>query len=202
MLQYTLSSSERYTTAELAQMAIEGGCQWINLHFPDSDDASLRDMLVPDVVEMCREAGVFLLFDDRPSLARELGLHGVRLSRQYFSEHPEQTPAKVRDELGPEAVIGIELADPSAIPMLFAADIDFVTLPANFDTARREAFLKTSSSFENTLPVVAQGDITPETAIIAVVEGCQGVAASKFITDSADPVEATRQLFTALQAAS
>ena len=31
MLQYILTESNRYSVAELAQMAKEGGCQWISL---------------------------------------------------------------------------------------------------------------------------------------------------------------------------
>jgi len=38
MLQYILTQSERYSAAELAQMAIEGGCGWITLHLPDMTD--------------------------------------------------------------------------------------------------------------------------------------------------------------------
>ncbi len=199
MLQYILTGSERYSVAELAQMAIEGGCQWIDLCLPAMTDEEIRAAVAPDVVEMCREGGVFLTVSDRPELARELGLHGVRLSARFFAEHPSDTPAKLREDLGPEAVIGVETADPTAVAALVAADIDFVTLPAAFTSARREAFVAELRDAGRHLPVVAQGDFSPADCAVALAEGCNGVAVGKTITDAPDPTEAVREILDVIQ---
>lgn len=198
MLQYILTESDRYSVAELAQMAIEGGCMWISLHLPGISDESIRDAVAPEVVDMCKEAGVFLTIDDNPELARQLGLHGVRLSHDFMRKHPESNPMAMREELGPEAVIGVELSDPSIVTTLIPADIDFVSLPVNFNREHRLAFLKSLRKTGQSIPVVAQGDYTTEEALQALTDGCNGVAVGASITEAENPVKATESMLEAL----
>ena len=199
MLQYVLTESERYSVPELAQMAIEGGCLWIDLCLPELSDEEIRAAIAPDVVDMCREAGVFLTIDDRPELARALGLHGVRLSARFFTERPSDTPLKLREELGPEAVIGVETADVTAVASLVPADVDFVTLPVAFTSDDRERFVERLRATGSQMPVVAQGDFTPGDCAMALADGCNGVAVGRTITDSPDPVEAIRETIDVIQ---
>lgn len=198
MLQYILTRSDRYSVAELAQMAIEAGCMWISLHLPDMDDAAVREAVAPDVVDMCREASVFLTVDDRPALARDLGLHGVRLGARFFIDNPAMSPAALREDLGPEAVIGVETADVSALPALAAADIDFATLPAGFPREARKAFVDAAAAAGNTVPVVAEGDFDAAGVLEAMADGCSGVAVGLTITDAPDPVAAAEAIINAL----
>ncbi len=192
MIQYILKENDRYSIAEQAQMAIEGGCGWINLHLPGLDEPALRDALAPEVVDMCRDAGVFLTIDDRPETARELGLHGVRYTSAGIPS--ASSPAQLREEMGPEAIIGIETADPSSTPAMAAADIDFVCMPAHFDSAQRRRFTETVRSLGVMLPIVAQGDVTADTIKDFLTEGASGVAVSDFITTADDPVAAMAAL--------
>ncbi len=201
MLQYILSESENYSVAELAQMAIEGGCLWISLSLPEMSDEALGEAVSPEVVDMCKEAGVFLTVDNRPELARRLGLHGIRLSLDYMNSHPETSPMALREELGPEAVIGVEVSDPSAVPALMSADIDFVSIPAGFSREQRKSFVDTLRKLEIKLPVVAQGDFSPEEAVEAIADGCNGVAVCASITNENDPVKATEALLRGLELA-
>ncbi len=194
MLQYILTPSDKYSIAEQAQMAIEGGCGWIILSLGDLSDEEARTALVPDVVEMCRQAGVFLTICDRPKLARELGLHGVHISTAFATAHPDMTPAALRDTLGPEAVIGVETADASAVPTLTAADIDYVCTPATFCESERRTFVNAVRDSGAKMPVVVQGDITVDNAAALLAEGFSALAASDFITEADDPVEATREI--------
>lgn len=198
MLQYILTPNDNYTVAELAQMAVEGGCMWISLRLPDMSDEEVKVAIVPDVVEMCREQGVFLTVDDRPGLARELGLHGVRLSMDFLASRPGATPAAMRDELGPEAVIGIECADPSAVPGMAAADIDFVSVPAGFGPERRRRFVEAVRAAGSTMPLVAQGDFASDDVAAVMAEGFNGIATGAPITDAEDPVTATGAIMQAL----
>lgn len=198
MLQYILTPSSQYSIAELAQMAVEGGCLWISLCLPDLSDEEIKAAVAPDVIDMCREAAVFLTLDDRPELARELGLHGVRLSRKFLSANPSQSPMALRDELGPEAVIGVETADPTSVPSLLPADIDFVTLPEGFTSEQRRKFTAKIKELGLAMPVVAQGDFTPAEAQQAIKDGCNGVAVGRSITDAQDPVTATGAILFAI----
>lgn len=69
MLQIMISSSERYSIGEMAQMAVEAGATWLVLSLPGTDNGSLRD-LCADVVELCRESGVMLSIEDNVEAAR------------------------------------------------------------------------------------------------------------------------------------
>lgn len=188
MLQFILTESSRWTVAELAQMAVEGGCLWISLHLPEKSDAEIREIVEPDIIEMCREASVFLTVDDRPELARELGLHGVRLSMRYFLEHSDQSPLSLREELGPEAVIGVECADASSLRSFVPADIDFITLPLTFSSDDRQRFVKAVKQGGFVFPVVAEGTFDIDGALAAIADGCSGVAIGRQVSESADPV--------------
>lgn len=176
MIQYILTSSPEYSVAELAQLAAEKGYGWISLHLPELSDDEFRQAVVPDVIDLCRESGIILTVDDRPDLAREYSLHGVRLSLAFFTSHAGATPASMREELGPEAVIGVECADASAVPGLTAADIDFVTAPASFGAERRTEFVAQVRATGSQMPLVAQGDFTPADVPALLDEGFSGVA--------------------------
>lgn len=199
MLQYILTESNRYSVAELAQMAIEGGCQWISLSLDGIEEDNLRDTIGPELVDMCKDAGVFLTVEDNPELARQLGLHGVRLSPKFFINHPESSPMALREDLGPEAVIGVEMTDPSAVPSLLPADVDFVSLPDNFTREMRRAFVDSLAKLDVKMPVVAQGISSPEQAVEAIADGCSGVAVGDSITGAPDPVVATSAFLNQLQ---
>ncbi|MDE6301097.1 MAG: thiamine phosphate synthase [Muribaculaceae bacterium] len=201
MVQYILSESEKYSPAELAQMAIEGGCAWISLHFPELTDDELRQVAAPDIVDMCRDAGVILTIDDRPALARDLNVHGVRLSRRYFTDNPSETPLKIRDELGPEAIIGVEIADSTAPSLLVGADVDFVTLPADFTSEQRTAFVEAVRLAGIPTAIVASGIHSPAEATAAVIaDGCSGVAVGAVIAAAPDPVERMMEFINVLSA--
>lgn len=198
MLQYILTESQRFSVAELCQMAIEGGCGWIDLHLPELTDADIRTAIEPEAIEMCRQAGVFLTVDDRPGLARELGLHGVRFTSAAGPDGVI-SPATARGDLGPEAVIGFVTADPSAAPAMAEADIDYICTPASMDAGRRREFIAAVRSCGCSIPVVAQGDITPDNAAAILAEGFSGLAVGKYITDAPDPVGAVADLLAAIQ---
>lgn len=198
MLQYLLTDSAEYSTQELVQMAIEGGCGWIDIHLPELSDEDLRSVLAGDVVDMCREAGVFLVVDDRPELARDLGLHGVRFTLSQLPARRAISPAEARDLLGPEAVIGFETVDPSAVTAMAAADIDFVTAPAWFDADGRRSFAAAVKALGVPVHLVASGNFTPAEAVAQLADGYAGVLIGKPITDAPSPVDAMRSYISAL----
>ena len=121
MLQFIAQTNDHYSVAETVQMAIEGGCRWIQLHLPELSDEDIKAMS-GDIIDLCRESAAFLTIEDRPELAKELGLHGVHLTSAS-----NRSATKLREELGPEAVIGVEVASAAAIMALRNADIDYVT---------------------------------------------------------------------------
>lgn len=195
MLQFIATTNDRYSVAELAQMAIEGGCHWIELDLPGASDEYVR-ATAAELKTLCLETGTFLTIVDRPDVAREAGLHGVQLRGAMASK-----AAALREELGAEAVIGIEATRPQDVLNAQNLDIDYATLPAGLSAEEIHTIVSAIRRADVQLPVVARGEFTPDEAIEAIVAGASGIAVASAISGAEDPVEATRLLIEAVQAA-
>lgn len=194
MLQFIAQTNDRFSVAEISQMAIEGGCRWIQLHLPDLTDDDIKEM-ASGIIDLCRESAAFLMLEDRPELAKDLGLHGVHLKSLT-----DRSAAKIREELGPEAVIGVETGDAASILALRNADIDYVTLPAQMSLDEIAALVHTVREAGIEMPVVASGDIAPEQVEAYLSAGVSGIATGMPIILSKDPVAAVEATLSALGA--
>lgn len=191
MIQIIINNlSDNYSVAELAQMAVEAGCGWIRLQLPETDEAFVREQ-AELIVPLCKEAGVMLTIDDRPDLAKSLGLHGVHLNDKKFN------PVKVREELGPEAVIGVTTGELSVATAMKAADIDYVQLPTDFDDDRIAAFMVDFRAVDDRYPIVAAGKIQPMDVPSVMALGVSGVALSTTVTLAVDPLKAIKEALAA-----
>lgn len=195
MLQFIARINDKYSVAELAQMAIEGGCHWVELDLPEASDDFIRATAL-ELKNLCLETGTFLTIVDRPDVAREAGLHGVQLRGAKAAE-----AASLREGLGAEAVIGIEVATAADILKVQNLDIDYATLPDGLSADEVGHIVSAVRRAEVALPIVARGEFTPDEAIEMIVAGANGIATSDAIASAADPVEATTLLLEALQAA-
>ncbi len=185
MLQYIATANDRYSIPEQIQMVTEGGCAWVQLRVPGMDDGEIRE-LAREIIPLCRESKTILVIEDHAELARELSLHGVHLTSVAAS------PAEVREFLGPEAIIGVQSPDITAIPALKAADIDYITF-SPMPTDKLAAKIAGARGTGCDLPVVAEvKDGDP--SVIIKETGCNGVALHDIVMDADDPVEETRRL--------
>ncbi len=182
MLQFIPCENNKYSVAELTQMAIEAGCGWIQLHLPDASNADIRD-LAAELIPLCKEAGVILTIEDRPELARDLGIHGVHLT-----DNSHGSARKVREDLGAGAIIGIQVADPQSILSLKGADIDYVTLNPTLTADRCRQIIADARNAGSEMPIVVTGTDIPE----MITTGASGFAVpySGPLADADDPVAA------------
>ncbi len=65
MLQFITKTTQRFSMAEEAQMAIEGGCRWIQLSAASIGDSglSLREV-ANEIIPLCQENEAFLIIED------------------------------------------------------------------------------------------------------------------------------------------
>ena len=195
MLQYnlTIGASDEYSFGELAQMAIEGGCRWIQVSDPDKAGPDVLRNEISGIIDLCKESSVILTVVDNIDLAKDLGIHGVRLTADAG-----RSAASVREEFGPEAIIGADVSSAAAIGMLAAQDIDYAVLTTDIPAAERSIIISQAHETGCRLPIVIAGDLTPDTALEEVAAGASGVCLGAYISRAKDPIAATQDVITAI----
>ena len=199
MLQFITHPSEHYSIAEEAQMAIEGGCRWIQLRIKDASDDEVRQVAM-EIIPMCRETETFLIIDDRVELVNELKVSGVHLGKN------DMDPLEAREILGPHAIIGITANTAEDIIRYKGKDVDYVGLgPFRHTTTKKnlspvlgiEGYASVVSQVRQAgveLPIVAIGGITIDDIDAIMATGVNGIAVSGVIINAPDPVEYTNHI--------
>lgn len=199
MLQFITHPSDRYSIAEEVQMAIEGGCRWIQLRMKDASDEEVRQTAL-DIIPMCQETDTFLIIDDRVSVVNDLKVSGVHLGKDDMS------PLEAREILGPHAIIGITANTAEDIIKYKGKDVDYVGLgPFHFTTTKKklapELGLEGYRSIVTQvraagveLPIVAIGGIGIDDINALMSTGVNGIAMSGSIINAPDPVEYTSRV--------
>lgn len=205
MLQFITHPSEKYSIPEEVQMAIEGGCRWIQLRMKESSDEEVREVAT-EIMPMCQETGTILVLDDRVELANELRVHGVHLGKT------DMDPVQARELLGPHAIIGVTANTADDIIALRGKDVDYVGLgPYRYTTTKSKLspiigiegyaeIIKAKKDAGIELPVVAIGGITIDDIDSLMATGVNGVAVSGAIINADDPVEYTERFLNRLNA--
>ena len=194
MLQFIAKKSDRYSVAELCQMAIEGGCMWIRFAPGDMSEEEIRE-IAAELVPLCKETSTILTIEGHPEIARQLGLHGVYLSGVFTREQCQA----IREDLGPEAIIGVEARTADHIISLGGIDMDFCQLPEDTPTDVACAIVQAVRSASVEIPIVAAGEYTPDAAAVVMATGVNGIAVSAVIAEASDPVGMTENIISALR---
>lgn len=111
---------------DAVRAAARGGMRALQLRHKTADTA-LRHKLGSHMRDICQELGVVFLINDDWRLAKELGADGVHLGRD------DETPAIVRNEIGPEMLIGVSCyADPVRAQSFIASGVAYIAFGAMF----------------------------------------------------------------------
>ncbi len=203
MLQFITHPSDRYTIPEEVQMAIEGGCKWIQLRMKDATYDEMKSTAL-EIIPICRENDIILVIDDNVELVNELRVHGVHLGKN------DMDPRKAREILGPHAIIGVTANTADDILSFRGIDVDYVGVgPFRHTTTKKNLapvigldgykdIVAKVTAAGNKLPLVAIGGITLEDVTGIMATGVQGIAVSGSIINASDPVRYTTQLLNAL----
>lgn len=193
MLQFITSTSDKYSIAEEAQMAIEGGCLWIQVSQSLPDGVTQKEVL-QELQPVCEENEVFLMADSDVELAKEMRIHGVHLKKD------DMKPAEARELLGPHAVIGVDADTAADIIALRGLDIDYAVL--DFDDRHsipsiREIINEVRKEGVE-IHIVARGRFALSDFSELKQAGVNGFAVSRQISDTPDPVAATAKILDAI----
>lgn len=193
MLQFITNESDKYSIAEEVQMAIEGGCRWIQLRMKDATDEEVRETAL-ELIPMCKETDTFLIIDDRVNVVADLKVSGVHLGKE------DMDPLEAREILGPHAIIGITANTADDILKYKGKDIDYAGVgPFRFTTTKKRLapelglegyrrFAKAVREAGMELPLVAIGGITIDDIDPLLETGVNGIAMSGAIINAPDPV--------------
>lgn len=199
MLQFITNPSDKYSIVEEAQMAIEGGCRWIQLRMKDATDEEVRNAAI-EIIPMCRETDTFLIIDDRVNLVDELRVSGVHLGKE------DMDPMEAREKLGPHAIIGVTANTAADILKYKGKDIDYVGLGPCKPTKTKKnlapvigldgykAIIDEVRAAGMEIPIVAVGGININDVSKLTEQGVNGLAISSAIINAPDPVLYTSQI--------
>ncbi len=194
MLQFITSHSDRYSLIQEVEMAIAGGCRWIELRMDhiaaDGRKAALKSAAA-EINAICKDADAFLIINGEVDLAIEVECHGAQLNRDSMS------PAEARDKMGPAAVIGVTVDSADDIIALKNKDIDYVTLDTDDINAIRETVTSVRQAGVG-IPIVAAGNADIASIPALKASGANGIAASRSIIDADNPEDYTRRMLSAL----
>ncbi len=199
MLIFITHPSEKYSIAEEVQMAIEGGCRWIQLRMKDASDLEVRNTAL-ELIPMCRETDTFLTIDDRVDIVNELKVSGVHLGKE------DMDPLKARELLGPHAIIGVTANTVDDILKYKNKDIDYIGLgPCRFTTTKKNLspeigidgygkIIKEVRDAGMDIPIVAIGGLTIRDVKPLMEQGVNGIAMSQAIIGADDPMLYTSEV--------
>lgn len=199
MLQFITNPSDRWSISEEVQMAIEGGCRWIQLRMKDASDEEVRQTAL-ELIPICRDHDTFLIIDDRVELVNELRVSGVHLGRN------DMDPMEARELLGPHAIIGVTANTAEEIIKWKGKDVDYVGLgPVHTTTTKKnlapvlgadgvKEIVDTVRQAGVELPIVAIGGLTIDDVDPLKAAGVNGIAVSGAIINAPDPMLYTMKI--------
>ena len=198
-LQFITHRTERYSYFESAQMALEGGCKWIQLRMKDASPAEIEEVALR-LKPLCKEREAILILDDHVELAQKLELDGVHLGQS------DMPIAQARQVLGEAFIIGGTANTFEDVVQHYRAGADYVGIgPFRFTTTKKNlspvlglegyaSILAQMEEQEINLPVVAIGGITCEDIPALLQTGVNGIALSGTILRAEDPVAETARI--------
>lgn len=183
----------KYSHSELAQMAIDGGADTIQLR---QKSGTSLDMFrnAEKIKTICSDAHVTMIVNDRLDIAMAVDADGVHLGQTDI-------PIRVaRQLLGDSKLIGGSATDFDELRAVLDQGADYVGFGPVFDTHSKEnpgtpkgiEFLREVVR-KSSIPVIAIGGITVNHVKGLLSTGIHGIAVISAICCADDPIGATRK---------
>ncbi len=180
----TAALAERLLPA--AEAALNGGVRWLQYRDKSTDPARRRREAT-ELLALCRHYEASLIINDDVDLALSLGADGVHLGQG------DGDPARARQRLGTEAIIGVTCHDSLELArQAKAAGASYVAFGRFFpsrtkpDAPPAPADLLTRARAEIGLPMVAIGGITLENGPQLLSAGADWLAVSHNLFSAPD----------------
>lgn len=176
---------------DIVDQAVLGGASMVQLRVKN---APIRDRidLARSLSALLRPRGIAFLVNDRVDVALAAGADGVHIGQT------DMAPEDARRLMGPDALIGLSLANADQAAALDPALLDYVGIGPVFPTTTKpeltamglDAFKALRARVD--LPAVAIAGIDAANAARVVAAGADGVAVISAICAARDPRAAAR----------
>ena len=198
-IQFITHENQRFGYVEGAEMALRGGCKWVQLRMKDATDNKFLS-IGRKVAALCRNHNATFLLNDRVHLVAELGADGVHLGKN------DMPISEARRILGNEKIIGGTANTFADVQHLAAQGADYIGCgPFRYTPTKRnlapilglegyQNILKQMQQAGISLPLIAIGGIV-STDIAALRDiGVNGIAVSGAVLGAADPIKEMKKL--------
>jgi thiamine-phosphate diphosphorylase len=198
-IQFITHENQRFDYVEGAEMALRGGCKWVQLRMKDTTDNKFLS-IGRKVAALCRSYNATFLLDDRVHLVAELDADGVHLGKN------DMPISEARRILGNEKIIGGTANTFADVQHLAAQGADYIGCgPFRYTPTKRNlAPILGLEGFQNILKQMQQAGINlPLIAIGGIVStdiatlrgiGVSGIAVSRAVLEAADPIKEMKKL--------
>jgi thiamine-phosphate pyrophosphorylase len=179
---------------EIARAAVRGGATAVQLRMKDAPARAIVET-ARAIADVCREAGVAFLVNDRIDAALAAGADGAHVGQ-------DDIPGEAaRALLGPGRLLGISAATADEAAAAERAGADYLGVGAVYATATKAdagaavglARIREVAAATG-LPVVGIGGIALGGAAAVIQAGAAGVAVITAVTLAGDMADATRRL--------
>ena len=191
----------RFTHMELTEMGIAGGADTVQFR---QKSGSAQEMIevARQMRQMCKDAGVTFIVNDRVDIAIASDADGVHLGQDDFPI------PMARELLGSNRIIGGSASNMAEARKCLSEGADYVGFGPVFPTTSKDDAGPVSGIAvleqvvrDISLPVIAIGGINARNTAEVMKAGAYGISVISAICCQDDPEQATRNLYQALHGA-
>ena len=199
MLQFISHYTEKYSYLDSINLALQGGCRWIQLRMKDATDDEVRPVAI-EAQKLCREYGATFVIDDRVALVKELHADGVHLGKN------DMPISEARRLLGTDYIIGGTANTFEDVKSHYESGADYIGCgPYRFTTTKqklspvlgldgyRRIIIEMRAAHID-IPIVAIGGITQADIPAILATGITGIALSGTVLRAANPIDEMKHL--------
>lgn len=193
-IQFITHTNGRFSYADGAEMALKGGCRWIQLRMKDAHDDDYI-AVAEKISPMCRAYNATFILDDRVHLVGQCKADGVHLGRN------DMPVTDARTILGCNAIIGGTANTIDDIDRLWRDGANYIGCgPFRFTTTKKnlspilglDGYQSITNEMKQRgiqLPIVAIGGITATDIRPLLASGIDGIAISGAILNALNPTD-------------
>lgn len=183
-----------------AQVALEGGCKWIQLRMKDFPELQVEAAAIV-LKPLCRNFNAVLLIDDNVEMAKRTGIDGVHLG---LNDMPIQEARRI---LGDGFIIGGTANTLEQAEHQIASGADYLGIgPFRYTSTKKnlspilglEGYRNIMAELGARVPVVAIGGIELPDIEQIMTTGVNGIAISGTILKAKNPIKTTQAILETL----